>query len=355
MAEERSDSTNTQQDLVTLTTRNAHLEERIRQLEAEVEEQQALAESRDRDAEERARRVSFRARLLMYRATYFAAGKLPGGNIVPLRRVNRKLRNYSFAQSHGVSAPDVYALWPTAEEINLSAIEPDAIVLKSDGGHSALGVLPLQRDGDSWQTLDGLNRLPNGPLGGETLERFSALPGPYFAEELLRPISGHSIPEDVKLYMSRGEFLQGVIIDPGSTGTMNRRNFPIKFIDEDGEDLGKVSRGLKYDHAIRVPDNFDELKELARKLSIKSGLPFVRVDLYPTSRGAVFGELTLVPGSAHAYTPEHDEFMGLKWATGEAQLERDLARGRPSGYVFGHHDFDWHYPKQDRPIPNPDW
>lgn len=45
---------------------------------------------------------------------------------------------------------------------------------------------------------------------------------------------------------------------------------------------------------VRRPDKLDEMVELARKLA--GSFPFVRVDLYDTSRGVVFGELTFTPG-----------------------------------------------------------
>ena len=53
------------------------------------------------------------------------------------------------------------------------------------------------------------------------------------------------------------------------------------------------------------PDNFDEMMEVARKLS--ADFPFVRVDLYNVEGHIYFGELTFYPWSGYVqFTP--DEF-----------------------------------------------
>lgn len=60
----------------------------------------------------------------------------------------------------------------------------------------------------------------------------------------------------------------------------------------------------------RMPRNFEQMKELARKLS--QGFPFVRVDLYSSKEGVYFGELTFYPASGYGhFTPdEWDEKLG---------------------------------------------
>lgn len=53
------------------------------------------------------------------------------------------------------------------------------------------------------------------------------------------------------------------------------------------------------------PTNFEQMKEISRKLSKK--FPFVRVDLYSVKEGIYFGELTFYPASGYGhFTP--DEF-----------------------------------------------
>ena len=50
---------------------------------------------------------------------------------------------------------------------------------------------------------------------------------------------------------------------------------------------------IKFD--IKKPKNFEEMIEIARKLS--NGIPFVRVDLYDVEDQVFFSELTFIPNS----------------------------------------------------------
>lgn len=58
------------------------------------------------------------------------------------------------------------------------------------------------------------------------------------------------------------------------------------------------------------PENFDEMKEIATKLS--QDFPFVRVDLYQANGKVYFGELTFYPASGYGqFTPDsYDEVLG---------------------------------------------
>ena len=62
-------------------------------------------------------------------------------------------------------------------------------------------------------------------------------------------------------------------------------------------DFQRLSCQLKghepYPYEIKKPDNFDEMKKLAEKLS--SHFPFVRVDLYDSHGKIYFSELTFLP------------------------------------------------------------
>jgi hypothetical protein len=71
---------------------------------------------------------------------------------------------------------------------------------------------------------------------------------------------------------------------------------------------------LKGKAAIRLnfpkPDNFEEMKEIACKLSV--GFPFVRVDLYNVENKIIFGELTFYPDNgAIDFSPlAYNTFLG---------------------------------------------
>ena len=60
------------------------------------------------------------------------------------------------------------------------------------------------------------------------------------------------------------------------------------------------------------PENMDEMFEIAKKLSVASGAPFLRVDLYNVNGKIYFGELTFYPdcGMDRNRLPETDEYFG---------------------------------------------
>ena len=65
--------------------------------------------------------------------------------------------------------------------------------------------------------------------------------------------------------------------------------------------------GPNYHSKIEVPPLFDEMKEIARKLS--KGLPHVRIDLYVFKGKIKFGEITFFDSSGF------EKFEPEEWAT----------------------------------------
>lgn len=63
-------------------------------------------------------------------------------------------------------------------------------------------------------------------------------------------------------------------------------------------------------HEILRPDTFDEMYDIAARLS--APFPFVRVDLYSVGNKVYFGELTFIPGAARIpiIPVEYDEVLG---------------------------------------------
>ena len=61
------------------------------------------------------------------------------------------------------------------------------------------------------------------------------------------------------------------------------------------------------------PDCWDELVNTAIGLGEKRLGMFTRVDLYATTRGAVFGEFTPQPQGGKGFTPAADRWLGSLW------------------------------------------
>ena len=296
---------------------------------------------------ERFTRSSFKAKMSNYLGATDVARSNGWHETNAIAQMNYKLRSYSLAQSLGVATPEVYQVWNSVQNIDLSAIPADKFVLKADGGHSGIAVIPLVRTEDGWQTLTGKEQLEGNRPSERMLNRLAKGRGPYFAEEFLESDGGSTIPQDIKIYTAYGQILQVLVMQTEGKQVVNRQTFSRRYFDADGEDLGMILPKAVYGPDIPLPQHWDELLSSARKLSMFSGLPFLRVDLYATSRGPVLGELTSTPGGKQQYRLQHDARLGASWNQAEVRLDRDIARGRPTGTLYGAQPYTWWYPESD--------
>lgn len=74
----------------------------------------------------------------------------------------------------------------------------------------------------------------------------------------------------------------------------------------------KLAKDLPAEFTLPKPNNIDEMFEIAKKLSVSSGAPFLRVDLYNANGKIYFGELTFYPdcGLDSNRLPETDLYFG---------------------------------------------
>ncbi|AXH96754.1 hypothetical protein DV701_12055 [Ornithinimicrobium avium] len=293
-------------------------------------------------------RASYRQSLREHVRTFRTEDRLGRPTKSAALQLPYKLRTLELAASHGVAVPDIYAVWPDVDSIDLSAL-PDSFVVKADGGAGSVAVFPLRRQADGRYERVGAS----GDVSEEELrERIRSLGraarAPFFAEELLHAADGGPIPDDVKCYMFYGEVGHVLLRRVGEHGRAS--SIRVKFVDENGVDYGVVAPGRPHDPTIPVPDSLPRMLEVARHLSRAVGLPFCRVDLYDTSKGIVLGEITRAPNGGNArFTEGHDELLGRRWLEGSARLQADLSAGRPAGPLFGTLADLRLYPPDERP------
>ncbi|WP_084468422.1 ATP-grasp fold amidoligase family protein [Promicromonospora sukumoe] len=310
---------------------------RLRGELAELREQVAAATAANEHQRSVEARPSFRRMLVTERGLSRAAHEHP--NRSPRSRVSDKLFSKELADSFGVRVPVKLRAWPDLDSIELGSL-PDEFVLKSIGGASSRGVFPLRRVGGEYRLISTGDVITLDEMRAQIsahMERDAARPSydrirpPFYAEEFVQDLSDSSeIPVDVKLYTFYGRVGQVLLRRVARHG--ERSGVGYRYLGADGTDLGDVSTGRTTDPTIPVPDRFPELVATAEKISRATGLAFVRVDLYQTRNGVVFGELTPCPGEPQHYTDDHDLLLGRLWQEAQLRLDADVASGLAIGF-----------------------
>ena len=162
---------------------------------AELEEQLAAA-TRENARLDDLSRASYRQAIRQHVRTFRTEDRLGRPTKSPALQLPHKLRTLELAASHGVAIPEVYAVWPDVDAIDLSSL-PDSFVLKADGGAGSVAVFPLRRQEDGRYQLVGAQ----GDVDEDEMrERIRGLGRaarpPFFAEELLHAADDGPIPDD---------------------------------------------------------------------------------------------------------------------------------------------------------------
>lgn len=136
----------------------------------------------------------------------------------------------------------------------------------------------------------------------------------WIGEELLRGTDGATI-DDAKFLMFRGRV--------GAAFVRRNPAHTFTWFDEAWNPIVSGIRQHPRDPSVGPPSQRAELTDLAVRISRALPLPFVRVDMYSTSRGPVVGELTPYPGWAHDVDTELDIKLGILYERAESELIAD--------------------------------
>lgn len=242
----------------------------------------------------------------------------------PRRRLLGKLTSYELARSHGVAPPELYGVWDDPDAITWDAL-PEAFVLKTNRGASSRGVYPVRREGDLFRVTGEADAMDAEGVAA-VIHRMRAtgrVSYPVFAEEWLTPAGGDAaFPHDVKLYAFYGVVGMVLLREVSPAGL--RKPVQVRYLSREGEDLGRISEDRSIAEHIPPPAQLPALVEAAERLSAAVPAPFLRVDLYETARGVVFGEFTPVPGNVQNFGESIDELLGGLWEDAELRVARDL-------------------------------
>ena len=229
----------------------------------------------------------------------------------------------------------VYKRFASATDIDLTDL-PDAFVLKPTSLSGNRGVMVLHRaDGaDSfWDALWRMRRTSQDIVRVETkwqtlVEARVGRKLEFIAEQrLFAEDDPDRLPFEYKVYT----FLDEVRL----VQQINRNTKPpqeVFFVDEfdtveDGTRIesswNKITRGIPH-----LPKCADDIVRLAKRACTHLASPFIRVDCFATSEGAVIGELTFTPGgpyyeSLFKFTPAFNDELGRVWSDANKRLGRE--------------------------------
>ena len=261
-----------------------------------------------------------------------------------LEQINRKISGYDWVRAQGVPTVD-YTLHPDPETA-LEETTLDRFVLKPAGGHSSQGVYVLTRTpGGGYDcAMTGRHYANDAELAAHYEHKrelqTDQMTRQVIVETLIEDSFGHAVPLDYKVYA----FASGtpLIMQRHAPMHQPRHDWAFEFYDAEGRVLGPVRQRTppNRDNMLRAPDCLGEIVEASARLVRAAGVSFVRVDMYATPQGPVFGEFTPVPNNAmESFEPEMDAVLGQAWTESLEALGLDyfapLGKRRPVGATPG--------------------
>ena len=166
---------------------------------------------------------------------------------------------------------------------------PNSFVLKATNGSGNASVKLIRKKSDYIfeELRDFFNECKKFDVGKYTMEEwYSEIPFNVLAEKLL----DIKVVDDYKFHCfnSKKIFIEHLIERDKSKGILKSN-----FYDEEWNCLDFTIGTEKYSQKIEKPKNYDEMLEIAKKLS--EDFDYVRVDLYNIDGKIYFGELTFCP------------------------------------------------------------
>ena len=224
------------------------------------------------------------------------------------RKLSNKWNSREFAARHGLHVPELYWHGRDVDEVPFASL-PDHYVVRSTTGHTRQNVLIMSEGVNLAENtrldIDGVKRRMKGFLDrGFWRTRL-------LVEEFLRTEDGRfEAPTDYKFHMFRERVAGILTVRRDDDRPLDKQ---CAYFDADWQPfsfpvLKRYPQGPYFD----PPACFEKMKEVARRLSLAYET-YVRVDLYATDRGVVFGELTPAACQGRCFTPEADGYFDAIW------------------------------------------
>lgn len=191
-------------------------------------------------------------------------------------------------------------VWNSPDEIEWDKL-PEQFVLKTNHDGGNFGVV-VCKDKSHFNKEDAIKRL-NASLKRNVFKYgrewpYKNVARKVFAEQYLEDSTAKDLP-DIKFFCFDGVVKALFIGTERQTGDVK-----FDFFDADFNHLDIVQVHPMSGRVIPKPENFEEMKTIAAKLS--KGIPHVRIDLYNVNGKVYFGEMTFYHhGGMQPFHPSH--------------------------------------------------
>lgn len=245
--------------------------------------------------------------------------------------VNDKFKLHEFCQKNGFPMPELKKVWTSPDQLDLTDA-PSEFVLKPSVMHSAWGVMVLSRldDGRFYESLSGrtLSRERIHVEQASVYEKckYKGSYRLFIEEKVVSDNVSAAIPFDYKVYCFHETVALVQQLDRNTQPTsMCFFDASFRTLELEGRiesDWRKYKLGEP-----TIPERWEELLEIASKVTSALSTPFMRVDMFSSKRGPLIGELTPAPGGAYygetyRFTDAFDQWLGDKWAEAEERIAK---------------------------------
>jgi len=232
-----------------------------------------------------------------------------------LKSIGGKSEGQEYMRALGYQVPELYAKLDKITDLPELSDLPPRLILKPNGGYSVQNVFPIE----SGRNLIDKTRLSRAAIiakvGKAGLQ-------PFVVEELLQHYDGRpGLPFDYKFNCFGSRIATINVVERNSLTNVHLNRYWFLTPDWTHPPF-RVSNHYYPERTIPPqPDCLDDMLMLVRDVGARLNC-FVRIDLYATTRGPVFGEFTAFPTMGYGYTPEAEAFFGRMWQGLEGCLKR---------------------------------
>ncbi len=217
-----------------------------------------------------------------------------------------QVRDFVMERGWGHILNDLIAVYDRPEDIDWQAL-PESFALKWNFGCGYNIICRDKKSLDTNSAMEQLKKWRREPFWAYYSElQYRGVEKKIIVEEYIGGEDG-SLPEDYKFYCFNGRAYCCMVCLGREEGWPH-----FYFMDRDFRLLriNRDSKNAPENFSLPKPEGLDEAFLAADSLSC--GFPFVRVDLYLTSRGLRFGEMTFTPAAAldNKRLPETDLMFG---------------------------------------------